>query len=290
VHGHSPKRIFAAATNNDHLELLIYDSIGESWFGGGVTAEAVKQKLDEAGNVSKISVRINSPGGDVFEGSAIYSLLAHHKAEVECYIDGLAASAAFTIAMAGDKVHISEAAMMMCHNAWGKCVGEATDMQKTADVLTKVSSTMRDIYSSRSGMSADEAQKLMNDETWMTADEAVEYGFADDVIKREPDDDDEAQALAASFDLSKFKKAPKAETTPPPKEEAAPPANAAPAEDECMCACDACEADDCMNCSNEDCEDPNCEGCPNQAAAAAAALAAIAEVDRAREEFSILSI
>ena len=79
----APKRIFAAAKKNDELELLIYDSIGQSMWGGGVTAESVKQKLDEAGEVKKISVRINSPGGDVFEGSAIYSLLAQHKATVE---------------------------------------------------------------------------------------------------------------------------------------------------------------------------------------------------------------
>jgi len=203
----APKRIFAAATKNGELELLIYDSIGESFWGGGVTAESIKQKLDEAGDVSKISVRINSPGGDVFEGSAIYSLLSQHKAPVECYVDGLAASAAFTIAMAADTIHISESAMMMCHNAWGMCIGSASDMEQTAGVLSKVSGTMRDIYSKRSGMKADQVQELMDAETWMTAEEAVEQGFADDVISRDDEDDEEAQALAASYDLSKFKNA-----------------------------------------------------------------------------------
>lgn len=193
-------RMFAAAKKDDSLELLIYDSIGQDWWGG-LTAESVKQKLDEAGDVKKISVRINSPGGDVFEGAAIYSLLSQHKAQVECYIDGLAASAAFTIAMAADTIHISEAAMMMCHNAWGLCMGYASDMEKMAGTLNKVSGTMRDIYATKSGMKADEVQTLMDQETWMTAQEAVDQGFADDVIKRTADDQEEqsAKALIAAF-------------------------------------------------------------------------------------------
>lgn len=205
--GQGPKRIFAAAKNsNNELELLVYDSIGESFWGGGVTAEAVKQKLNEAGDVAKITLRINSPGGDVFEASAIYSVLTQHKAKVECYVDGLAASAAFTIAMAGDDIHISESAMMMCHNALGMCMGNGNDMREMAELLDKVSGTMRDIYSAKSGMKADEVQALMDAETWMTAAEAVEYGFADDVVKRDAEDDADAKALAASYDLSKFKK------------------------------------------------------------------------------------
>ena len=208
---HNPKRIFSAAVkNNDELELMIYDSIGESWWGGGVTAQAVKQQLDDAGNVSKITLRINSPGGDVFEASAIYSLLTQHKATVECYVDGLAASAAFTIAMAADKIHISESAMMMCHNSIGACMGYASDMRGMADILDKVSGTMRDIYAGKSEMKADEVQALMDAETWMTAAEAVEYGFADDVIKRDAAADEEAKALAASYDLSNFKASPRA--------------------------------------------------------------------------------
>ena len=207
----APKRIFAAAKKNDELELLIYDSIGQSMWGGGVTAESVKQKLDEAGEVKKISVRINSPGGDVFEGSAIYSLLAQHKATVECFVDGLAASAAFTVAMAADTIHISESAMMMCHNAWGMCIGFSADMQKTAELLDKISTTMRDIYTKRCGMKADEVQKLMDDETFMTAEEAVEYGFADDVITRDAEAEEESKALAASWDLSKYRNHPRSE-------------------------------------------------------------------------------
>jgi ATP-dependent protease ClpP protease subunit len=266
----TPKRIFSAAKKNDTLELLVYDSIGESWWGDGVTAKSVKAQLDAAGDVSKIIVRLNSPGGDVFEGSAIYSLLTQHKAEVECYVDGLAASAAFTIAMAGSKIHVSEAGMMMCHNALGMSMGYASDMRAMADLLDKVSGTMRDIYCSKSGKSSEDMQALMDAETWFTPQECVDNGFADDVIKREGDEEENAKALAASFDLSKFAHAPeqlRQVIPPPPKADAAatepeeesgeakPNADAA-----CQCDCEECREGDCANCSNPNCDDPNCEG------------------------------
>lgn len=371
----NPKRIFAAAkTNDNQLELLVYDSIGESWFGGGVTAEAVKQKLNEAGDVSKITVRINSPGGDVFEASAIYSVLSQHKAKVECYVDGLAASAAFTIAMAGDEIHISESAMMMCHNALGMCFGNGNEMREMAGLLDKVSGVMRDIYSAKSGMKADEVQSLMDAETWMTAAEAVEYGFADDVVKRDPTDDEEAKALAASYDLSKFKNSKPKATNPEAKDTKSvggkdctkscfayrpdddkanwklpikSPDNDAEWEkthirnaisqwpktdmpnagekssardrikaaakkydieldedslkdqaddnepndaDTCECNCAECVAGDCADCSNPDCDDPNCDHKDDADEQAKAAAAAIAEVERLKEEFAVLSI
>lgn len=195
------RRIFAATKKDDELHLLVYDSIGANWWGDGVTAKDVKAKLDEAGDgVKTIHVRLNSPGGDVFEGAAIYSLLAQHKAKVVGHVDGIAASAAFTIAMACDELHMSEAATMMCHNAWGLCQGYGDDMRKMADTLDKVSGTMCDIYSARSGMSRDDCQALMDAETWMSPKEAVQYGFADDVItKRDGEDEEEAQALAKEF-------------------------------------------------------------------------------------------
>jgi len=283
----NPKRFFAAAMKNEsELELLVYDSIGESWWGDGVTAKSIKAKLDEAGDVNKITVRINSPGGDVFEGSAIYSLLSQHKAEVEMYIDGLAASAAFTVAMAGDKIHISESAMMMCHNAWGMCIGDAREMEKTAEVLQKVSSTMCDIYSKKCGMSAEEVQLLMDAETWMNAADAVEKGFADDVITRTEEEDKEAKALAGSWDLSKMrlKNKPKAEETTE-GDEVDPAADA-----ECECDCPECKDGNCAECSDPDCEDPNCEGHEEEPGEASKAAADQAEIARLREEIEILSV
>lgn len=202
----SSKRIFSAAKKNDQLELLVYDVIGtDFWTGEGITSKTVKQALDNAGDVKTIKLRINSPGGDVFEGNAIYSLLSQHPATVECYIDGLCASAAFTIAMAADTIHISDAGTMMCHNPWGGCIGFASDMRKTADILDKISGQMCDIYSRKSGKSPQEIQSLMDEETWFNPQEAVSAGFANDIVTG-PED---AKALAASFDLTNFaKKAP----------------------------------------------------------------------------------
>lgn len=214
------KRFFSAAKKDSTLELIIYDQIGAGWFSEGVTAKDVKAKLDAAGDVRKIIMRLNSPGGDVFEGSAIYSLLAQHPAEVECFVDGLAASAAFTIAMAADTIHISEAALMMMHNAWGLAMGDASEMRKTADVLDKIGASMRGIYAKRSGKSEDEIQTLMDAETWLTAAEAVDAGFADDVIKSDPEESKAARALAASYDMKAFKKVPdalKVEPEPEPE-------------------------------------------------------------------------
>lgn len=221
-----PQRMFAAAREGDNLELTIYDAIGgDGWFNTGVTAEAIKQKLDEAGDVKSITVRINSPGGSVFEASAIYSLLTQHKAEVEVYIDGIAASAAFTIAMAGDKVHMSRAGMMMLHNSLGVCMGHSNDMRAMADVLDQVSAMMLGIYSERSGMDRKECAALMEgkngDGTWLTPEQAVEYGFADDIVKRTDDEETQARALTAQFNLKKFgiKVQPKTEAKVEPKDE-----------------------------------------------------------------------
>jgi ATP-dependent Clp protease protease subunit len=281
------RRVFSAAKKNDsELELLIYDSIGQSFWGGGVTPEAVKQKLNEAGDVSKITLRINSPGGSVFDGSAIYALLTQHKAEKEVFIDGIAASAAFTIAMAGDKIHIAETAMMMCHNAWGFCEGFAPDMNAMAELLTKISHTVRDVYVKRCGMTTDEVQKLMDAETFMSAAEAVENGFADDVIKRPDSEDAEAKALMNSWDLAKLKT-----KKQDPAIAAAAPANATEDpenDDACECDCPECLKGDCAHCSNADCEDPSCEGHEKDNDGDEQART-VAEIERLRAEFELLA-
>ena len=266
----APKRVFAAVNKPNELELVMYDVIGGGFFYEGITSKGVKAQLDAAGNVSKIVVRLNSPGGDVFEGSAIYSLLAQHPAPVECYVDGLAASAALTIAMAADKVHISEVAMMMCHNALGVDGGYATDHMKYADLLNSVSSMMRDVYAKRCEMSADEMQKLMDAETWMTASEAVEYGFADDVMSKsseddgdEDDDEDAAITLARTFDLSMYRKTPAAfariaacaATSAKVKKDKADASD-------CECPCDPCKQGDCEKCTDDPCDCQGCT-CPN---------------------------
>lgn len=159
-------------------EIQIYDYIDAY----GVNARTFQKDLKALGEISQINVRLNSPGGDVFEGNTIYNILKSHKAKVTVYVDGLAASIASVIAMAGDTVIMPANAMMMIHEPWSGAVGNADDMRKTADVLDKVSKTLIAAYQAKTGMDEAEIKSIMAEETWFTAEEAVEAGFADEVI------------------------------------------------------------------------------------------------------------
>lgn len=158
-------------------EILLYDEIG-FW---GVTAKEFTDALATAGP-GPLNVRINSPGGDVFDGLAIYASLKQHDGPVNVVIDGLAASAASYIALAGDTVSIAPNAFMMIHNAWGIVVGNKTDMTDTARTLAKIDGQMADLYSSKTGQSTAEIADLMNAETWFTADEARDAGLVDSIL------------------------------------------------------------------------------------------------------------
>lgn len=164
----------------DSADVYIYEQIGEGWFGG-LGAKAFVDQLNALGPVATLNVKINSPGGDVFEGNAIYNALKAHQAKVVVSIDSLAASAASMIAMAGDEITIAPTAMVMIHNARGIAAGEASDHRALADVLDKVSAQMGVAYA-RSGKSADEIAAIMDAETWYTAQEAVDAGFCDSII------------------------------------------------------------------------------------------------------------
>ena len=141
-------KVYAKADNA--AELLIYDVIGEDFFGEGVTGTKVKDKLDALGDVDDITVRINSPGGNVWDGLTIFNLLKEHPAQVHVHVDGLAASAASAIAMAGDLITMGEGAMMMIHNPMALAIGDANAMLKTVDMLRKVETQMIGIYARRS--------------------------------------------------------------------------------------------------------------------------------------------
>lgn len=158
-------------------EILIYDIIGQDFFGAGVIAKDVKEQLDSFGDAEQITVRVNSPGGDVFEGNTIYNLLAEHPAEITVKIDGYAASIASIIAMAGDKVEIAENAMFMIHNPYTFSVGDAAELRAQADVLDQVKASLISTYKTR--VNSDDLSDLMDAETWFSAAEAVEFGFAD---------------------------------------------------------------------------------------------------------------
>lgn len=160
-------------------EILLYDEIG-AW---GITAQQFARELKALGDLSLISLRIHSPGGDVFEGTAIYNLLKHHPARVEAHIDGLAASMATVIAMAADTIYMPENAMMMVHRPWGIQGGEADDMRRYADLLEKIEDTMVAAYMAKTGKSQEDIKALLKAETWMDGREAVEAGFADQLTE-----------------------------------------------------------------------------------------------------------
>jgi ATP-dependent protease ClpP protease subunit len=168
--------------NAPEAEILIYDVIGEEFLGEGVSAKAFIQDLRPLRN-SDIHLRINSPGGDVFDGTAIYNALLGHSGRVRVTIDGLAASIASVVAMAGRTVTMPENAMMMVHDPWTMVLGNARELRSTADVLDKAALGIVGAYQRKSGRSSEEIAGLMSDETWMTGAEALELGFADQVSK-----------------------------------------------------------------------------------------------------------
>lgn len=163
-------------------ELWIYDVIGEDFFGEGVTPKAVRDQLQKMDKTEPLLVRINSPGGSVFDGVAIKTLLDEWPAQVNVQVDGIAASAASYIAMAGDTVTMANGSMMMVHMPWSVVVGNASDMRKEAELLDKVGDQLAMAYATKSGQSMDVVKAALEAETWYTADEAVQHGLADAVL------------------------------------------------------------------------------------------------------------
>lgn len=177
-------------------EIHIFDEIGTD----GTTAKIFADELRAIGNVSRITLKINSPGGSVFDGNAIYNTLIKHKASVHVEIEGIALSMGSVIAMAGDHISMAENALMMIHNTWGSAVGDAAELRKTADILDKTKESIMSAYVRKTGKSYKEISALMDDETWFTAEEALEQGFVDEVTDQ--------LEIAASFDPTKFTNVP----------------------------------------------------------------------------------
>lgn len=161
----------------DRAELFIYGAI-DDW--DGTSAAAFTKELKNI-TAPSIDLRINSPGGLVFEAVAIYSALKRHPATVDVHVDGLAASAASFVAMAGDSIEIEKPAKMMIHDAQGLTIGNAEDMRTMADLLDELSNTIADIYAQRSGKPASQWRQAMRSTTWYSATEAVKAGLADKV-------------------------------------------------------------------------------------------------------------
>ncbi|HHH1341016.1 TPA: ClpP-like prohead protease/major capsid protein fusion protein [Yersinia enterocolitica] len=166
------------ASGEKSADIYIYEEIGY-W---GVTARQFASSLKALGDIDHINLRIHSPGGDVFEGIAIYNLLNTHPASKTVYIDGLAASMASVIAMVGNPVIMPENAMMMIHKPWGITGGDANDMRDYADLLDKVEGVLIPSYAQKTGKTPDELAAMLGEETWLTAQECVEHGFADQLL------------------------------------------------------------------------------------------------------------
>lgn len=179
------------AATDDNNEISILDIIGEDWWTGqGVTAKRVAGALRAIGP-RDVVVNINSPGGDVFEGLAIYNLLREHQGRVTVKVLGLAASAASVIAMAGDEVLVARAGFLMIHNTWVLAAGDRNALRDAADMLEPFDKALTDIYAARSGIEAEDIGQMLDKETWIGGSEAVEQGFADDLlpsdqIRKEP--------------------------------------------------------------------------------------------------------
>jgi ATP-dependent Clp protease protease subunit len=193
------ERIFAAAKKGSVLELLVYDIIGQDWYGDGICVANVAAQIKDAGEFESFVVRINSPGGNMFEGVAIANLLRAQKKPVAVFVDGVAASAASVLAMAGDTISMGQGTMMMIHNASTYTYGAAAELRKTADTLDKASASMAETYATRTGKPVAEIQSLMDAETWLSAADCVEQGFATGLITRSDEETTNALALASTF-------------------------------------------------------------------------------------------
>lgn len=183
----------AGDDGSDVAEVHIYEQIGESFWGGGVSARRLANELADL-DVSLLRVFINSPGGAAWDGVTIMNALRRHKARVEVTVDGLAASAASVIAMAGDRVVMNRGSQMMVHDAWGWGVGNAADLAETSAVLSKLSDSLADVYAARAGHDRGHWRAIMQAETWYTAEEAVTAGLADEWV--------DAPASDSAFNLA----------------------------------------------------------------------------------------
>lgn len=158
--------------------------VDEEFEDTDVSASGFRDALKQLGNIKELNLHINSPGGSVFQGIAIYNMLKESKAKVNVYVDGVAASIASVIAMAGDSIFMPSNSMMMIHNPYTYTVGNASELRKVADFMDKLTDASKQAYLDKAGdkLTSDKIQQIMDDETWLSAQEAVDLGLADEVL------------------------------------------------------------------------------------------------------------
>ncbi|KAF6661265.1 Clp protease ClpP [Enterobacteriaceae bacterium EKM102V] len=189
------------AAKSDDNSISVFDVIGADWYGDSVTASRIAAALRSIGGAD-VTVNINSPGGDMFEGLAIYNLLREYEGKVTVKVLGLAASAASIIAMAGDEVQIGRGAFLMIHNCWVYAMGNRHDLQQIAADMVPFDKAMNDIYGARTGLDAATIDAMMNAETYIGGSDAVEKGFADRLLAADEiaDGDDSPAAALRKLD------------------------------------------------------------------------------------------
>ena len=187
-------------SSNNQATVYVYDVIDDIW---GIDAESFVREIN-ALDVSTLHVRINSPGGDVFTARAMQTALAQHPAAVIVHIDGLAASAATFLAMAATKVNISEGAFFMIHKSWAFTVGNADELRTQASLMDVMDSNIANDYARRTGIDYQNVMQMMDDETWLSAEQAVDKGFADEIISTVAD----RHVDNKFFDLSAYRHPP----------------------------------------------------------------------------------
>jgi ATP-dependent protease ClpP protease subunit len=178
------------AASSDNNVISILDVIGQDWMGNGITSARVAGALRAIGN-KDVTVEINSPGGDFFEGLAIYNMLREHPKNITVKVLGLAASAASIIAMSGDTIMVPRAGFLMIHNVWVVAMGDKNDFRDIAKFLEPFDEAAADVYAARSGLPIKDIAKMLDAETWIGGSDAVEQGFADSLLPS-----DEAVATA----------------------------------------------------------------------------------------------
>ena len=189
-------------------EVLIYgDIVSYKWDDTDVTAAGFSEDLKALGDVDTLNIYINSYGGSVFQGQAIYSIIKRHPAQKNVYIDGIAASIASLIAMAGDTIYMPENAMLMVHNPWSFAMGNAADLRKEAEALDRILEAMIPAYMAKLGNKTDEEtlRGLLDAETWLTAKDALSYGFIDEITAEQA-----AAASASPEVIERYKNMPDA--------------------------------------------------------------------------------
>jgi ATP-dependent Clp protease protease subunit len=173
---------FQMSADGESAEVMLYGPIGSTFFEEGITAKTVGEALAKVPNAKNLTVRLNSPGGSVWEGMTIRNQLAQHPARVTAEVEGLAASCASVIAMAADEIRMHAGSRMMVHEAKKQTFGDAREHQRAVAQMISINSGAADIYVARTGLSKDEIVKMMAEETWLTPEEALAKGFADKVV------------------------------------------------------------------------------------------------------------